>query len=392
MGITSAHPQLDGAVAALAAGSASRDRRRLPGGRGARLRGADAGRLGRSRAPSCRATGYGCREQRGPGRADLPAGDPLAADAARLVHVPAHAAALGALAPSGRAAGGPVVRSPRAVPPRARVVGGGSHATTRPSAREGSDRPGAGGAAVTVDAPVGFDPFEPGFVASPYEQYARLRAHDPVHWSPLVDGWVLTRFDDGSRCCATRRSASSCATPGRHPPSSGSASARARTGRSPDTLVLRDEPDHGRLRRLVQRPFGPRPVEALRRTVQQRVAEAFATLAARGSADLSRVRHPLPVAVFNDVLSLPTRTPSRCGDQGGDPRPTRSSTTPSTSVAGPSWTDVRAPGRVIESAYRPTTCSPRSSPPRTPATACPVTSWSPRWSPSTSPATSRRCR
>ena len=46
------------------------------------------------------------------------------------------------------------------------------------------------------DGEVAFDPFEPGFVASPYEQYARLRAHDPVHWSALLEGWVLTRYDD----------------------------------------------------------------------------------------------------------------------------------------------------------------------------------------------------
>ena len=43
---------------------------------------------------------------------------------------------------------------------------------------------------------VAFDPFEPGFVESPYGQYARLRAEDPVHWSDLLQGWVLTRHDD----------------------------------------------------------------------------------------------------------------------------------------------------------------------------------------------------
>ncbi|HLT70055.1 MAG TPA: cytochrome P450 [Acidimicrobiales bacterium] len=159
---------------------------------------------------------------------------------------------------------------------------------------------------MTVDAPVGFDPFEPGFVASPYEQYARLRAHDPVHWSPLVDGWVLTRFDD----VVTVLRDPTVSVELRHarptPTVARQLERQARTGRSPDTLVLRDEPDHGRLRRLVQRPFGPRPVEALRRTVQQRVAEAFATLAARGSADLiAWFAYPLPVAVFNDVLGLP---------------------------------------------------------------------------------------
>ena len=47
-------------------------------------------------------------------------------------------------------------------------------------------------------APVGFDPFEPGFDAWPYDQYRRLREAEPVHWSELLSGWVLTRFEDVS--------------------------------------------------------------------------------------------------------------------------------------------------------------------------------------------------
>src|SRR5688500_2684399 len=45
----------------------------------------------------------------------------------------------------------------------------------------------------TADA---FNPFESGYVESPYKPYARLRADDPVHWSDLLEGWVLTRYDD----------------------------------------------------------------------------------------------------------------------------------------------------------------------------------------------------
>ena len=44
-----------------------------------------------------------------------------------------------------------------------------------------------------------FDPFEDGFTEWPYEQYARLREHDPVHHSDLMHGWMLTRFADVDR-------------------------------------------------------------------------------------------------------------------------------------------------------------------------------------------------
>src|SRR5829696_1138927 len=52
---------------------------------------------------------------------------------------------------------------------------------------------------LTVDAeagtePVLFNPFEPGFFEQPYEQYRRIRTHDPVHHSPL-DLWMLFAYD-----------------------------------------------------------------------------------------------------------------------------------------------------------------------------------------------------
>jgi cytochrome P450 len=153
---------------------------------------------------------------------------------------------------------------------------------------------------------VAFDPFEPGFVASPYEQYDRLRAHDPVHWSELLDGWVLTRHDDvvavlrdpevsveldNARATGVVRM---------------QRERQARTGRSSNTLVLLDDPDHNRLRRLLQRPFGPRPVEGVRAMVTARVDAAMAELAPRGAMDVvGDFAYPLPVAVFNEMLGLP---------------------------------------------------------------------------------------
>ena len=47
-----------------------------------------------------------------------------------------------------------------------------------------------------TDTAVAFDPFEDGFVEWPYDQYARLRAAEPVHRSDLLQGWVLTRYED----------------------------------------------------------------------------------------------------------------------------------------------------------------------------------------------------
>src|SRR6266508_3884959 len=42
---------------------------------------------------------------------------------------------------------------------------------------------------------VHFNPMDPEFLADPYPTYHRLRAEDPVHYSPL-GFWVLTRYED----------------------------------------------------------------------------------------------------------------------------------------------------------------------------------------------------
>jgi cytochrome P450 len=153
---------------------------------------------------------------------------------------------------------------------------------------------------------VAFDPFEPGFVESPYGQYDRLRAHDPVHWSGLLQGWVLTRHDDVVALLRDpdisveldNARASGIVDQQRE--------RQARTGRSSDTVVLRDDPDHNRLRKLLQRPFGPRPVEAMRAMVTERVDGSMADLVGRGGMDvIGDFAYPLPVAVFNEMLGLP---------------------------------------------------------------------------------------
>jgi cytochrome P450 len=41
-----------------------------------------------------------------------------------------------------------------------------------------------------------FNPFDEDLVVSPYAQYDRLRAEDPIHWSPPLRSWVLTRMED----------------------------------------------------------------------------------------------------------------------------------------------------------------------------------------------------
>lgn len=150
-----------------------------------------------------------------------------------------------------------------------------------------------------------FDPFEEGYAAWPYDQYARLRAADPVHWSELLCGWIVTRFDDVTRVLRDRAMSSDL---GKAKPSAVVDVLRARSlpRDSATTVVLLDGLEHARIRRLIQGPFTVRNIEQLRASIEGRVDTAVRAIEASGSMELiSDLAYPLPVAVFCDMLGIP---------------------------------------------------------------------------------------
>lgn len=161
---------------------------------------------------------------------------------------------------------------------------------------------------------IAFDPFEAGFDAWPYDQYRRLRDADPVHWSELLCGWVLTRYDDVTHVLRDPTVSSDLELA---ESSSVVDLLRARTGRNRAdrqgmTLVLLDDPAHARVRRLLQPSFTVRAVEALRASIQARVDAAVDALAARPRFDLlADFAYPLPVAVFCEMLGIPDEAGER---------------------------------------------------------------------------------
>jgi cytochrome P450 len=154
---------------------------------------------------------------------------------------------------------------------------------------------------------VGFDPFEPGFDAWPYDQYRRLREAEPVHWSELLSGWVLTRFEDVSNVLRDHSVSSDL---DRAKPSPVVDLLRARTSRNAAqrdgmTLVLLDDPEHARIRKVMQPLFTARSISQLRDSVQERVDAHLGRLGTAGEAELiSDFAYPLPVEVFCDMLGI----------------------------------------------------------------------------------------
>jgi len=156
-----------------------------------------------------------------------------------------------------------------------------------------------------------FNPLDPAFVASPYEQYAALRTEDPVHRSDLLCGWVVTRFDDVGRLLRDPSVSSDIENATPTPLTIHELQRLAEQNRASRTVVLVDDPDHARIRRLMADPFRPREIEKLRANVERRIAESIDHLLevhGDGPVEIDLIEdfaYPLPVEIFSDMLGLP---------------------------------------------------------------------------------------
>jgi len=151
-----------------------------------------------------------------------------------------------------------------------------------------------------------FNPMDPEFLANPYPTYARLRAEDPVHHSPL-DFWVLTRYEDVAAVLRDPRFIKEPLAP----------FVAARFGVAVPSgvglsMLDRDPPDHTRLRSLVSKAFTPRVVEGLRPRIQRIVDDLIARAEAAGSMDLiEEFAYPIPVNVICEMLGVPVEDHER---------------------------------------------------------------------------------
>jgi len=161
--------------------------------------------------------------------------------------------------------------------------------------------------AATTPEPLTLNPFAPGFFDSPYEQYAQLRADDPVR--PALDtGWLLFAYDDVIRLLRDPTlSVEDRNVPG---PSARNEMVAAMMGdrepRGNRAILNLDPPDHDRIRRLVSYAFTPKRVREMRPRVDELVTTALDAVAGRGEMDvISDLAFPLPFQVISEMLGMP---------------------------------------------------------------------------------------
>lgn len=158
-----------------------------------------------------------------------------------------------------------------------------------------------------VSERIDFRPDAPEFLRDPFPLLRRMRDSDPVHWSPRLKAWVLTRYDDVKAVCLDRGMSSDrlrpffATLPGLE---------AARIGEIirylTHWMVFRDPPEHTRLRRLTSKVFNLQSMNAMRPTVEALVAWLFERIGARREIDfIADFAGPLPALVIMAMLGVP---------------------------------------------------------------------------------------
>ena len=167
----------------------------------------------------------------------------------------------------------------------------------------------------TPNLPPGFDFTDPDIYAHrlPVQEFAELRATEPIWWNEQApdqggfgDGgyWVVTKHRD-IREVSLRSDVFSSATKSIVPRyREDLAAAQIEAGRT--SMIMMDDPEHSRLRKIVARGFTPRAVERLRTELTERAQCIAAEAATQGSGDFVRqVACELPLQAIAGLLGVP---------------------------------------------------------------------------------------
>ena len=160
----------------------------------------------------------------------------------------------------------------------------------------------------SVPTPVEFNPLTTEFRVDPHPSYRQLREVDPVHWSPFLGFWVLTRYAD---CVSVLRDAKRFSVDPRdlaiyETLMQGVGEQRPLVQMERKWMLMLNPPDHTRLRTLVTKAFTPRVVENMRPRIQAITDELLDRVQPAGRMDIiADLSFPLPVIVIAQMLGVP---------------------------------------------------------------------------------------
>ncbi len=155
------------------------------------------------------------------------------------------------------------------------------------------------------DVPTGLQltVFDETFRNRPHEHFDVLRRVDPVHHDRMLGRIALTRAVDVAAVLKDRRLSVDHGNAG--PDSIVQKFLATQDREAPRSMLVLDDPDHGRLRRLVSHAFNGRAIEAMKPKVAAIADDLLDAVAGLESFDLIEAyASPLPIIVIADMLGV----------------------------------------------------------------------------------------
>jgi cytochrome P450 len=156
----------------------------------------------------------------------------------------------------------------------------------------------------------GFDPFVEPYLSDPYPFWLRAREQEPVFYSPQIDYWVVTRYEDIKAIFSDPQtfSAGNAQTPIR--PLAPQVTEMLRDGGLKTKPVMSncDPPTHARIRKHTWGAFTPKRVAQLEAHIRALVTRYIDRIEKHRHADLVQdMFYELPVHVLFIFLGMPEK-------------------------------------------------------------------------------------
>lgn len=148
----------------------------------------------------------------------------------------------------------------------------------------------------------GYDPFSPKELRDPLPSFARARREEPVFYSEVTGHWTVTRREDILAVIKdTERFSSSHALPLPETP----LEVRDRLPFYPSSrsVLFKDNPEHGPMRKQIQAPFTPRRLRRLEPFIRTRCEELL-DRSERRIEFVEEFAIPLAISVIGKILGV----------------------------------------------------------------------------------------
>ena len=141
----------------------------------------------------------------------------------------------------------------------------------------------------------------------PFALYAQLQDRDPVHWSPALKSWILTRYDDVRQVCMGQGVSSDRLRPFYESLKDERRDILSGVMRYLNHwLVFKAPPEHTRLRRLLNTVISPATVSEMGPAIASAFDHVMLSLDPRREIDFMKdVAELFPAFVILDMLGVP---------------------------------------------------------------------------------------